>query len=640
MSLLSLPLPRKSSHVPSFKKKTIDPIVLGIEGGATRTVAIQGDGKQVEEREFGPANLRLLTDPQLTRRFRQIHDHFRGSPAAVAIGMAGARTASDRLRIQKAAARIWPNVPVQATSDLETALLAADRKLTPRFTQTRNTGLKPNHELRVLILSGTGSCCFGRTPGGRMAKVGGWGHILGDKGSGYEIGLRALKATLHSFDLTGQWPRLGSSILGRLQLNDPDDLIGWVQSGTKSEIAELATEVFDAWHRNDFIARDILDGAVHSLVEDASSCVRRLSGAKWVGPFQFILAGSVLLKQPRFALLMKKALRKRWPGCTVIPLQRPGAWGAWRLARELVSAPGNAFRTPPESVLPVPTIDSWQESPTENRNSKSLLLDRMPVIQAVELMLSEEQKIPAAIRQEKEKIARVVKWITAAFRKGGRLFYVGAGTSGRLGILDASECPPTFRSNPEMVQGIIAGGVTAIWRAVEGAEDDWVAGRNAIAYRRIHSKDVVIGIAASGRTPFVWGALHEAIARKAKTVLICFNPALAVPPKEKPGLIICPSIGPEVLTGSTRLKAGTATKLILNIFSTLAMVGIGKVVSNLMIDLNPSNSKLRARAIRIVSLITGVPPEAARAALEQNRWFIGPALKRLGWSAPSRARSR
>src|SRR5262249_30269884 len=159
---------------------------------------------------------------------------------------------------------------------------------------------------------------------------------------------------------------------------------------------------------------------------------------------------------------------------------------------------------------------------------------------------------------------------------GGRLFYVGAGTSGRLGVLDASECPPTFQTHPELVQGIIAGGAEALWRSVEGAEDDPSAGSRAIQFRRVNAKDVVVGIAASGRTPFVWGALEEAKRQKARTILISFNPNLKVPVARKPTLMITPSIGPEILTGSTRLKAGTATKLILNMLTTLSMTRLGK----------------------------------------------------------------
>jgi N-acetylmuramic acid 6-phosphate etherase len=207
-------------------------------------------------------------------------------------------------------------------------------------------------------------------------------------------------------------------------------------------------------------------------------------------------------------------------------------------------------------------------------------------------------------------------------KAGGRIFYIGAGTSGRLGILDASECPPTFRASPEMIQGIIAGGQRAIWQAVEGAEDDAPSGARALVHRSLTSKDLVIGIAASGRTPFVWGALGFAHEVGAKTVLLCFNPSLKIQPEHRPDVIIAPNLGPEILTGSTRLKSGTATKIILNMISTIAMVRLGKVIGNLMVDLNPSNVKLRDRAIRILRELTGCTADAAKAALEQNAWVV------------------
>lgn len=256
-------------------------------------------------------------------------------------------------------------------------------------------------------------------------------------------------------------------------------------------------------------------------------------------------------------------------------------------------------------------------------------LDKLPLRAAIELMLSEDAKIPKAILAERGKIERVVRMIAQAFRHGGRLFYVGAGTSGRLGVLDASECPPTFRAEPEMVQGIIAGGAEALWRAVEGAEDDPAAGARAVQFRGVGRRDVVVGIAASGRTPFVWGALAEAKRRGAKTALLSFNPFLKIPRGEHPDAVIAPNVGPEILTGSTRLKAGTATKLILNIFTTLAMARIGKVMGNLMVDLKPSNSKLRDRAVRIVRELKGVDEAAARAALEKSGWVIRKACARL-----------
>jgi N-acetylmuramic acid 6-phosphate etherase len=258
-----------------------------------------------------------------------------------------------------------------------------------------------------------------------------------------------------------------------------------------------------------------------------------------------------------------------------------------------------------------------------------MTLDRMPLEKAIRLMLSEDAKIPERLLGDVGRIEKVTKAIARAFRQGGRLFYVGAGTSGRLGVLDASECPPTFRSRPEMVQGIIAGGKVALRKSVEGAEDDGRAGAREIRSRRVHERDVVLGIAASGTTPYVWGALREAKRRKATTVLVCFNPYLKIPKAYQPTIVIAPNLGPELLTGSTRLKAGTATKLLLNIFSTLAMAKSGKVIGNLMVDLNPANVKLRDRAARIVRELTKVDYASARKALERSGWVIKKAVARL-----------
>jgi N-acetylmuramic acid 6-phosphate etherase len=278
-----------------------------------------------------------------------------------------------------------------------------------------------------------------------------------------------------------------------------------------------------------------------------------------------------------------------------------------------------------------------QRSPTEQRNPRSRNLDTLPLSAAIALMLREEGRVPRAVLAEREKIKRAIQWIVPALRQGGRLFYVGAGTSGRLGVLDSSECPPTFRTPPDLVQGIMAGGQRALWESVEGAEDDATAGAGAVRFRGVSRRDVVVGIAASGRTPFVWGALTEAKKIGARTVLITFNPRLRILHRLRPDLVIAPDTGPEVLTGSTRLKAGTATKLILNLLTTLAMVRLGKVTSNLMVDLDPSNSKLRDRAVRIVRALTGVKAVTAQAALEQTGWVISAASRRLG-RKPNRGR--
>lgn len=257
-------------------------------------------------------------------------------------------------------------------------------------------------------------------------------------------------------------------------------------------------------------------------------------------------------------------------------------------------------------------------------------LDKMPVADAVELMLREEAKVTVALLAKRALLTRAVRIVTHAFRSGGRLFYFGAGTSGRLGVLDASECPPTFRVEPTLVQGIIAGGDVALRNAVEGAEDDAIAGAQEVRSRRVSKHDVVVGIAASGTTPFVWGALGEAKKHGATTMLVCFNPHLVIPRAMRPDIVIAPDLGPEVLTGSTRLKAGTATKLVLNILTTLSMVQLGKVKSNLMVDVNPSNVKLRARAVRIVREITGADESAAIEALKRSGWVVKKAISSIG----------
>ncbi len=242
--------------------------------------------------------------------------------------------------------------------------------------------------------------------------------------------------------------------------------------------------------------------------------------------------------------------------------------------------------------------------PTEQRLAASADLDVMSVADAVRLMNDQDAAAVAAVAAEGPNVARAVDMVVSAFRAGGRLVYVGAGTSGRLGVLDASECPPTFGTDPSQVRAVMAGGPGAVFQAVEGAEDDVSGGAAAMDAEAVGPADVVLGIAASGATPFVWGALRRARERAARTVLLACVPAAAG--GAAVDVEIRPVTGPEVLTGSTRLKAGTATKLVLNQISTIAMVRIGKAYGNLMVDLRAGNAKLRDRAVRMVSTLTGL----------------------------------
>jgi N-acetylmuramic acid 6-phosphate etherase len=252
---------------------------------------------------------------------------------------------------------------------------------------------------------------------------------------------------------------------------------------------------------------------------------------------------------------------------------------------------------------------------TEQRLAASKSLDAMSVLEAIALMNAADADAVAAVAAERANIAKAIELVAAALSAGGRLIYFGAGTSGRLGVLDASECPPTFRSEPDQVQGVIAGGNTAMFKAVEGAEDSAAAGESAVDERRVGPADVAMGIAAGGTTPFVHGALRRARQRGAKTIfLCCVAPFVGEPDVD---VVIRPLTGAEVLTGSTRLKAGTATKLVLNQITTLAMVRLGKVYENLMVDLRATNEKLWDRGARIVAALTDLDREQSLELLKQ-----------------------
>jgi N-acetylmuramic acid 6-phosphate etherase len=252
---------------------------------------------------------------------------------------------------------------------------------------------------------------------------------------------------------------------------------------------------------------------------------------------------------------------------------------------------------------------------TEQRNPASSDIDSRSALEIVDIIAAEDAKVPAAVVRALAEIARAIELIELAFRQGGRLLYIGAGTSGRLGVLDASECPPTFRTPPEMVVGIIAGGLPALVKPAEGAEDDVNAGIAEMDARRVTGKDVVVGIAASGTTPFVRAALGRAQALGAKTVFVsCSRPPELL--AQTCDVCITVLVGPEVVTGSTRMKAGTATKLVLNMLTTGSMIRLGKVYGNLMVDLQAWSEKLVDRGQRILMETAGVDREGARAAIE------------------------
>jgi len=271
---------------------------------------------------------------------------------------------------------------------------------------------------------------------------------------------------------------------------------------------------------------------------------------------------------------------------------------------------------------------------TEQRNPSSSRIDALGALEIVDTINAEDRGVAEAVGAERESIARAVDLVVQTFRADGRLFYVGAGTSGRLGVLDSAEMPPTFGTDPAMVQGIIAGGYEALVRAQEGAEDLPADGASAVDARGVGSADFVLGIATSGSTPFVHGALARARELGAKTgFLLCTPPSDEL--RAAHDVVIAPLVGPEVITGSTRMKAGTATKLVLNTITTAAMVRLGKVYGNLMVDLQVTCAKLQDRGERILMVTAGVEREVATELLEQAQGHVKTALVmvRLGVDA-------
>jgi N-acetylmuramic acid 6-phosphate etherase len=258
---------------------------------------------------------------------------------------------------------------------------------------------------------------------------------------------------------------------------------------------------------------------------------------------------------------------------------------------------------------------------TERRNPRSSGIDRLPVVSVLKVINAEDARVAGAVRRELPRIARAVGLVARALGEGGRLFYVGAGTSGRLGVLDAAECPPTFGTDPSMIRGIMAGGRPAVFRSKEGAEDRRGDGRAAIVRVRAGKGDVVCGIAASLRTPFVAGALAEARKRGARTILVTTNPRSLLrertfaPLRKHCDVVISPDVGPEVVMGSTRMKSGTAQKMVLNMLTTASMIVLGKVYGNMMVDLRLNSRKLGERARRVLMISTGADYAAASRAL-------------------------
>jgi N-acetylmuramic acid 6-phosphate etherase len=586
--------------------------VLGIEGGGTKTEWHLGEwsggacAKALQTGRLPASNLKLFSDEYLGELFSVLPDE----ADAVGVYLAGCATETDRERLLLLACRRWPNAQIQIGSDRESALAAC-------------FGAGDG----IAVIAGTGAAVHGRV-GAHIERAGGWGQLLGDRGSGYHLAMQALRHVLSDFDLTGEVSALGQAVLRNLALTRLLDLVDWVTHADKMSVARLAPALFECARSGSEEARHIIDTGAQILVDFTTAVARRLERPD----LPVALFGGLFAHHPEYAELFGKKLAALLPGATLHVVIQSGALGAaWLAAHALRDAgeePPEECAQQNEPALPADRA-SLAHAATEQHNPRSANLDALSTPDLVDLFIAEEEYVAGALTGASASISQAIDLAGEMLHAGGRLFYAGAGTSGRLGVLDASEIPPTFGVSAELVQGIMAGGFTALHRAVEGAEDQPAAGALAVIQRGVRAGDVLCGIAASGRTPFVLGALQQARTVGAKTILLTCNPArgrAALPWDVEIDL----ATGPELVTGSTRLKAGTATKLVLNLLSTGAMIRLGRVHGNSMVDLQITNEKLRDRGVRLVSATLHLDYAEALRRLEAAHWNVRRVLETLG----------
>lgn len=596
-------------------------MILGIDGGATASKALLLDasGKILARSRGAPSNSVLQSDDQIFRVLQGLWEEVAPKAAglrAVAICLAGVVNTEQQKKVEAIARELWFSLPIFVSHDLRSGLYAG---------APSGSG--------VVVIAGTGASVFAKRDAQEI-RGGGWGHVLGDAGSGYHIAHMALRNITANYDHQGKMGPLGHKILKATASKSLEELSAYVSRTEKHRIAELSALVFKEASRGNRDAKKILDIASDALASNVSAIVKRLGGRH----LPILLTGGVFEKQKSYRDLFTRHLRKTLGWASPQVIKEEASIGAALWGRECLNALKITKTQAPKvkkstgGLTKLLASVNFDEISTEESNPRTRELSRLPTRQAVDLFLKEDEAIVPALRECSAEITEAVELSTAALKAGGRLIYVGAGTSGRLGILDASECPPTFRSAPGQVVAVIAGGAAAIQSAVEGAEDNRRLAERSLTELELQKTDCVVGIAASGRTPFVLSALEFAGKRGAATVFITCNSKLRNASQRRAKVEIHLATGPEVLTGSTRLKAGTATKILLNIISTLSMTKLGKVSGNFMVDVHPTNDKLKVRALKIFTGLTGDSLEKAWHMLEQSNWHLKRALQLSGKS--------
>ncbi|QDP02149.1 N-acetylmuramic acid 6-phosphate etherase [Thalassotalea sp. PS06] len=564
--------------------------ILGIDGGGTKTLGRlqqidsglsfdDSAGSSSLTNDFEGACIALMG---LIDRLLQRSD-VAPEEIAVVMGLAGAGNQSQVQRLRNRLSYSFASLEI--FNDARTSLYGA------------NLG----NPVAVIAL-GTGSVGALLKSESEEEYAGGWGFPIGDEGSGAKLGFHAVKVLLHEIDEQrsnkSELARYIQSEIGKSQ----DDILNWLRNAKPAAFAKFAPHVFE-------LAQSC--PKAKSLVSKHAKDVEQLIDLTLKDEtVPVVLMGGLAV--PTLAFLSKPYQQK----CQLT--KGSSLDGACLLARQLaanetlVHTKRKVEEMDEQSLL----LAQLNSMVSEERNPNTMQVDLMTSKEILERLNDEDAYVPVAVQRCIGEISDAVEMIVSAFAKGGRLVYIGAGTSGRLGILDAVECPPTFSVSHKQVIGLIAGGNDAIYKAVEGAEDSLEGAVNDLKAINFSADDVLVGIAASGRTPYVIGGLDHANSLGANTVSLTCNPGSEVSKHAK--VSICPVVGPEVLTGSTRLKSGTAQKLVLNMLTTASMIRSGKSYENLMVDVNASNEKLYARAIRIVMQATNCDRETALEALNKS----------------------
>jgi N-acetylmuramic acid 6-phosphate etherase len=648
--------------------------VLGIEGGGTKTTwaRVARDGSIRAQGEAGPGNTLLLDDAALGDLFRGIAGAAGTDVAAIGGAFAGCAQPREQKRVEKFLREVWPKAAtVRVMEDTRSILAAA-------------FGDGPG----IVVIAGTGSNVAGQkslaTP---IEKAGGWGHLFADRGSAYDVARRGMEAVFALWDEERKIDVLGREFLAAAKLESLEELVPFLLRDTsKTTVAGYAPCVFTAAQHGDRTACALLDEAAGELAQRVSAVAKRLG----VRPVRVVLAGGLFENQAEYRARFHKALKRVMPGAQVNLADVPGVLGAARVAmgeaggipaaaaasaarrsaatgkarsgasqdrersqtefgnegkarggsadvatststvarRSTAATEGSMGVGALKPIAEPARLAAFSAASTEQRNPRSRGLDKRTIPQLVDLFIREERYVDRALFAQRGAIARAAALVAKKLQAGGRLIYIGAGTSGRLGVIDASEMPPTFNAPPEQVQAIMAGGAAAVFKSQEGAEDARDTAVAELRARKLAKNDVVCGIAASGQTPFVLAALEEARRVGAGAILVSCNPKRRI--KTPVDVAIDLPTGPEIVTGSTRLKAGTATKLVLNMLSTIAMVRLGRVSDNLMTNVQATNDKLRARCVRLVEALAKVDAVRAQEVLEGNGWRVLEALEVLG----------